>query len=424
MICVAQAIETILGELSPLPPEKVSLLDARGRVLAEDVAAARDLPPRDNSAMDGYACRREDAREGARLRVVGQAPAGSPDRQPLGPGEAVKIMTGAPVPPGADLVVPVEDTRAEGEWVQLERVAGGTANIRPAGEDVRAGEVVLPRGTPVRPPEVGMLASLGRSFVLVHQRPRVAILATGDEIVDLDAPADGGKIYNSNSYGLAAQVADAGGVPVVLGIGRDDPKGLEEMLGRAAGADVLLTTGGVSMGDYDFVRPVLEASGVEIRFWKVAMKPGKPVVFGWKGRVPVFGLPGNPVSAMVGFEEFVRPALLRLQGHCRPFRPVSEAVLGEEAGPVKGKVGRLEFIRCRVKRDVGGGLRVVSTKKQGSGLLKTLVEANALLVLPEECSGAAPGERVQVQLYDLSFLDGEEPGLGAVDERVRRPGTG
>lgn len=412
MISVAQAIESILGELRPLPPEKVSLLDARGRVLAEDVFASRDLPPRDNSAMDGYACRREDAREGARLRVVAQVAAGSPDRQALGPGEAVKIMTGAPVPPGADLVVPVEDTRAQGEWVQLERVAAGASNVRSAGEDVRAGEAVLPRGTAVRPPEVGMLASLGRSFVLVHQRPRVAILATGDEIVDLDAPSDGGKIFNSNSYGLAAQVAEAGGVPVVLGIGRDDPEGLREMLDRAAGADVVLTTGGVSMGDYDFVRPVLVASGVEVRFWKVAMKPGKPVVFGWKGRVAVFGLPGNPVSAMVGFEEFVRPALLRLQGHSRLFRPVFEAVLGEEAGRVKGRAGRVEFVRCRVERDTGGGLRVTSTKKQGSGLLKTLVEANGLLVLPEEASGAAPGDRVRVQLYDLAFLDGEEPGLG------------
>jgi len=410
MIPVSQAIEVILGALRPLPPEKVCILDARGRVLAEDVYAPRDLPPRDNSAMDGYACRRADLAVGARLRVVEEIPAGSQGTRPVEAGEAVKIMTGAPVPQGADAVVPVEDTEADGEWVVIRAAPGSGTHIRPAGEDVRAGELVLPRGGVVRPPEVGMLASLGRSFVSVHQRPRVAILATGDEIVDVDAPTEGGRIVNSNSYGLAAQVTEAGGVPVLLGIGRDDPAGLRQMLERAGGADVVLTTGGVSMGDYDFVRPVLAEHGVEVRFWQVAMKPGKPLVFGLRQGVPYFGLPGNPVSALVGFEEFVRPALRFLQGHRRLFRPVYEAVLSEEAGPVKGKSGRTEFVRCRVERD-GHGLRVVSTKKQGSGILKTLVEANALLVLPESSEGAVPGERVQVQVYDPGFFEGEEPGL-------------
>ncbi|MFU8858031.1 MAG: gephyrin-like molybdotransferase Glp [Deferrisomatales bacterium] len=410
MISVTQAIETVLRELQPLPPEKVPLLDARGRVLAEDVHAPRDLPPRDNSAMDGYACRGEDLSGEVRLRVVDEVQAGARREQGLGPGEAVKIMTGAPVPPGADVVVPVEDTDGEEGWVRVRKVPALGANIRLAGEDVGAGELVLPRGTPIRPPEVGMLASLGRSQVAVHQRPRVAILATGDEIVELDASVDGGRIFNSNSYGIAAQVAEAGGVPVILGIGRDDPEGLREMLDRAAGADVVITTGGVSMGDYDFVRPVLAASGVELVFWKVGMRPGKPVVFGTKGRVPFFGLPGNPVSAMVGFEEFVRPALRRLQGHRSIFRPVCEALLGGEAGPVKGKAGRVEFVRCRVERD-GEQLRVVSTKKRSSGILKTLVEANALLILSESSPEAVPGDRVRVQLYDLGFLEGERPGL-------------
>lgn len=410
MIPVTQAVEIILRDLRPLPPEKVSILEARGRVLAEDVRAPRDLPPRDNSAMDGYACREGSLGESARLRVVDEVQAGSQRWETLEPGEAVKIMTGAPVPPGADRVVPVEDTEAEGEWVRIRRMPDTGANIRLAGEDVRAGELVLARGTAIRPAEVGMLASLGRSFVAVHQRPRVAILATGDEIVDLDAPTDGGKIFNSNSYGVAAQVAEAGGVPVILGIGRDDPEGLRAMLDRTAAADVVVTTGGVSMGDYDFVRPVLAASGVELVFWQVAMRPGKPVVFGTRGRIPIFGLPGNPVSAMVGFEEFVRPALRRLLGYARLFRPVCEAVLGEEAGPVKGKTGRVEFVRCRVERE-GPGFRVVSIKKQSSGVLKTLVEANALLVLPEDSEGAVPGERVWVQFYDLAFLEGEGPGL-------------
>ena len=411
MIPVSEALEIVLGALNPLPPEKVSLLEARSRVLAEDVSAPRDLPPRDNSAMDGYALRHADlaAGGGGRVRVVEAIAAGAQSSRPLEPGEAMKIMTGAPIPEGGDAVVPVEDTQARGDWVEILKVPGLGANIRPMGEDVRSGELVLPQGTLVRPAEVGMLASLGRSFVLVHQRPRVAVLATGDEIVDLDTPADEGKIINSNSYGVAAQVAETGGVPVVLGIGRDDPQGLGEMLDRAATADLVITTGGVSMGDYDYVRPVLADSGVAVRFWKVAMKPGKPLVFGLKGRVPFFGLPGNPVSAMVVFEEFVRPALRLLQGHSRLFRPLLEAVLGDEAGSVRTKRGRMDFVRCRVERD-GAGFRVTSVKQQGSGILKTLVEANALLVIPANATGADPGDRVSVQIYDRDFLEGASPG--------------
>jgi molybdopterin molybdotransferase len=260
-----------------------------------------------------------------------------------------------------------------------------------------------------------MLASLGRSFVAVYQRPRVAVLATGDEIVEIDTPIEGGRIINSNSYGVAAQIAEAGGVPIVLGIGRDDPDGLLEMLERAITADAVITTGGVSMGDYDYVRPVLERAGVAVRFWKVAMKPGKPFVFGRAGRVPVFGLPGNPVSAMVVFEEFVRPALRVMQGNERPFRPVLEAVLLPEAGALHTRPGRTDFVRCRVERR-GTGLVVVSLKSQGSGILSTLVEANGLLVVPSEASGAQPGDRVQVQLYDTAFLEGEEPGLPGAGE--------
>lgn len=409
MIPVRQALETILQDVHPLPPERVSILDACGRVIAEAVAAPRHIPPRDNSAMDGYAVRRADLGGGA-LRVVESIPAGREGSRPLAAGEAMKIMTGAPVPDGADTVVPVEDTRAEGDRVEILAAPAVGSHIREAGEDVREGEEVIPIGSRVRPAEVGMLASLGRSFVLVHQRPRVAILATGDEIVEVDASTDGDKIINSNSYGLSAQVAGEGAVPVLLGIGRDDPEGLAEMLRRASRCDVVLTTGGVSMGDYDFVRPVLAASGVEVKFWKVAMRPGRPIVYGTRGSVPFFGLPGNPVSALVGFEQFVRPVLRRLQGHRRLFRPMVEAVLGEEAGAVRAGAGRMDFVRCRVERD-GGGYRVVSVKKQGSGMLKTLVEANALMVLPPESTGVTPGDRVRVQIYDEEFLQGEEPGL-------------
>lgn len=411
MISVARAIERVLESVQPLPPERVDLLEARGRVLAEPIASPRDIPPRDNSAMDGYVFRSADlSGESGRLRVVEAIAAGGEGSRPLAPGEAMKIMTGAPVVEGGDTVVPVEDTREVDGWVEVRAVPPHGANVRPAGEDVRQGETVLEVGQLLRPAEVGMLASLGRSFVSVVQRPRVAILATGDEIVEVDEPDKEGKIVNSNSYGLAAQVAECGGLPLLLGIGRDDLDGLAEMLERAGSADVVLTTGGVSMGDYDYVRPVLEKAGVEIRFWKVAMKPGKPVVFGTRGRVPFFGLPGNPVSALVGFEQFVRPALLRLQGHTRLFRPVFPAVLGEEAGAVKGRSGRTEFVRCRVVR-TGGEFRVVAVKRKGSGVLKTLVESNALLILPAEREAAGPGDSVSVQIYDPGSLDGTGPDL-------------
>jgi molybdopterin molybdotransferase len=417
MLPVVDALATILGALSPLPPERVSLLDARGRVLAEDLRAPRDLPPRDNSAMDGYALRHADVAEtGGVLQVLESIAAGGEGSRALQAGEAAKIMTGAPLPAGADTVVPVEDTQAVGDRVKILRLPDPGAHIRPAGEDVRAGQLVIPSGTWVRPAEVGMMASLGRSFVAVHQRPRVAVLATGDEIVEIDSPTEGGRIVNSNSYGVAAQVAEAGGVPVILGIGRDDPEGLLAMLGHAGTADAVITTGGVSMGDYDYVRPVLAKAGVDVRFWKVAMKPGKPFVFGLSGRAPVFGLPGNPVSAMVVFEEFVRPALRVMQGHSRPFRPVLEAVLAPEAGGVHTRKGRTDFVRCRVElRD--GQLVVVSLKSQGSGILRTLVEANALLVVASEDQGAEPGDHVRVQLYDSSFMDGVEPGLPGSDRK-------
>jgi molybdopterin molybdotransferase len=415
MIPVAEAIEIILRDAKPLPPEKVSLLEARGRVLAEEISARRDLPPLDNSAMDGYAFRRADldaTADGATLEVIAAIPAGSSSDRELGPRQAAKIMTGAPLPPGADTVVPVEDTRAQATKVEVLRVPARGENVRPAGEDVRKGALVLPRGTLLRAVEVGMLASLGRSLVLVHQRPRVAVIATGDEIVDIDGDLEGGRIINSNSYGLAAQVQEAGGIPLVLGIGRDDPAGLLEMFERASGADVILTTGGVSMGDYDYVKQVMADWGVAVRFWKVAMKPGKPLVFGLKGSRPVLGLPGNPVSAMVSFEQFVRPLLRRMQGHGRLFRPAVDAVLGEEAGAVRTKPGRMDFVRCRVER-TGAGYRVVRVKKQGSGMLTTLVDANGLMVFPEDSSGAVPGELVRVQIYDPEVFEGAAPDLEA-----------
>jgi molybdopterin molybdotransferase len=410
MISFSEAQEKILSSLEPLPSETVSITEALGRVLAEQVFAPRNLPPMDNSAMDGYAFSSFDATgERVVLKVVDEIAAGRLFSGALGEGEAVKIMTGAPIPPGSDTVVPVEDTARLGAEVELLSLPRKGANVRKSGEDVAAGDQVLPPGIRIRPAEVGMLASLGRSFVKVHQRPKVAILATGDEIVEIDSPTEGFKIINSNSYGLSAQVLETGAIPVRLGIGRDDREGLLEILGNARTCDMVLTTGGVSMGDYDYTRDVLAEWGVDTKFWKVAVKPGKPVLFGMKDKVPVFGLPGNPVSAMVSFEQFVRPALRKLMGAQRLFRPVFKAILDERAERVKGRPDRIEFVRCRVER-FGTRFKVVGLGKRSSGMLSTLVEANGLLILPIGREVIEPGEEVDVQIYDYEFLEGRAAG--------------
>lgn len=409
MIQIEEAVSLILGMLKPLPAELVPLDDALGRVTAEAVFAPWNLPPLDNSAMDGYAYPHAGAVEGRALTVVEEIAAGHPSARAIGPGEAAKIMTGAPLPEGTDTVIPVEDTRREGDRVTFGKTLAKGANVRYSGEDVREGAEVIPAGTRVRPAEIGMLASLGKSMVRVHQRPRVAVLSTGDEIVELGETPRHGKIVNSNAHALAAQLREAGGVPLLLGIGRDDPEGLLEMLERARAADMVITTGGVSMGDYDYVPDVLQRWGVKLAFAKVAMKPGKPVVFGMKENVAVFGLPGNPVSAMVSFEQFVRPALRKLTGATRLFRPVFEAEIGPEAGTLSSKGGRLEFVRCRVER-TSAGYRVVGLKRRSSGMLSTLLDANALAILPPGGSSLGPGDRVKVQIVDTEFLEGASQG--------------
>ncbi len=411
MIPLDDAIETILSKIGRMEAEMVPITTAVGRVLAEDVLAPRNLPPRDNSAMDGYAFI-HDSFNGESLKVIDEIAAGHPSGKKVAPGLTAKIMTGAPIPDGADTVVPVEDVTREGDMLTIVRVPGKGQNVRLSGEDVFAGDTVIEAGVRIRPAEIGMLAALGRSFVKVYQRPQVAILSTGDEIVEIDVagrPGNEDKIVNSNSYGLAAQIIEAGGVPVMLGIARDDPEGLLEALRSAEPADILVTTGGVSMGDYDYVKQVIAEWGVKIEFIKVAVKPGRPVVFGMRGNMPVFGLPGNPVSAMVCFDQFVRPAVRKFCGDSKLFRPVVEAVLSEAAGVVKAKPGRTEFIRCKVVRD-GPLFSVESIKKRGSGMLTTLVEANALLIMDPERGAANPGEKVLVQLYDYDFLEGREPG--------------
>jgi molybdopterin molybdotransferase len=402
MLSVEEALERVLGAFHPLEPERVPILEVLGRVLAGDVHADVDVPPHANSSMDGYAVRAADTagagrRAPVRLRVVGELAAGYVTGTAVAPGTAIRIMTGAPIPPGADAVVRVEDTAAAGEWVEVCAEVPVDQYVRPAGEDVRRGEVVLRRGTIIRPQEVGMLATLGQSQVPVTRRPRVAILATGDEVVEIDAPLAPGKIRNANSFSNAAQVVKHGGTPVMLGIARDRVEELTEKIsaGLAQGVDLFLTSGGVSVGDFDLVKDVLAAEG-EINFWRVRMKPGKPLAFGRIGGVPVLGLPGNPVSVMVSFEMFVRPAILKMLGVPRWERPTVEATLMDG---VKHKDSRRHYLRVRVEAHEGG-YRAYLTGGQGSGILSSMVKANGLAIIPEDWTHAEAGARVSVILLD------------------------
>lgn len=401
MISVDEALERILGSVSPLGLERVSVLDALGRVVGEDVYSGRDIPPCANSAMDGYALRASDTKGAGpespvRLLVVDEIPAGSLPKAAIGPGQAARIMTGAPLPEGADAVVRVEDTRREDPTVAILAEARPGQDIRQAGEDVSRGEKVVGRGEVVRPATVGMLASLGRSFVLVHQRPQVAIVATGDELVEIDETPPPGKIVSSNTYSLAAQVKDCGGLPIIVGIARDNRRDLVEKFQAARRADLVISSGGVSVGDYDLVKDIMQEVGNSMQFWRVAMRPGRPLAFGMLDDVPLVGLPGNPVSAMVSFEQFVRPALLKMQGHGRLFRRTVEATLAER---VKKKAGLRYFLRGTASRGPEG-YSVATTGEQGSGILKSMVRANCLIVLGEEATLLGPGEKVSVQLLD------------------------
>jgi molybdopterin molybdotransferase len=433
-ITPAEALEIVLGHARPLGAETLPAPEALGRVAAEAVVATRRLPPLDNSAMDGYALRAADARGAAPgrpalLPLAFEVAAGDATLRELPGGSAARIFTGAPLPPGADAVVRQEDVEPAGreapgslDHEDVVRVGFVAAvrrgdNVRPAGEDVRAGEVVLEAGTRLGPAALGMLASLGRSHVAVHQRPRVAILSGGDELVEPDGDPSGGRIVASNSYSLAAQCREVGAEPVYLGIARDRPEELERRLRAGLASHVIVSSAGVSVGDRDYVRPVLEKLGCELVFWGVAIKPGYPLVFGRFGaRSPleasgsgslVFGLPGNPVSAMVTFEEFVRPLLRKLAGHRTWFRPRIEARLGER---LRKPAGRMHLVRVRLERRDG---RVVATPtgNQSSGVLRSMALAHGLLVFSAEATELAEGAAVQVQVLDEDFLAAPDAGL-------------
>lgn len=389
-----EARKIILDSVVPLGVEKVEILSAVGRVLAEDVAAPWDMPLWDNTAMDGYAVHAADCSEGGTLELAGFLPAGGHMTDEVGSGSAVKIMTGAPIPPGADAIVPYEETEEQGGQVFIKTAVKPGDHIRFKGEDVKIDETVLSAGTLLRPSEISMLASFGKIFVPVHRKVRVAILSTGDELVEPGESLLPGKIINSNSLAIAAAVIQAGGIPVMLGIARDNRESLREKMVEGLRADVLITSAGVSAGDCDYVRDVLSELMVIQAFWKVDIKPGRPTAFGLRDGKPIFSLPGNPVSSLLTFEEFVRPALLKMMGHSRVLRPMVKATLQED---VRKKPGRVNFIRVAVTQE-NGEFFVQSAGKQDTGFLKTLLLADGIAVIPADQENLKAGDKVDVHL--------------------------
>ncbi len=432
MLSVDEALGRILAQVESLPAEKLPILDALGQVLAEDITSTFNIPPYDNVAMDGYAVQEPDIAGASRdaprnLRVIGELPAGLAPQQSVEPGTAIRVMTGAPLPPGADTVVPFESTseyvssgkRASLDTIQVFDSSPAGANVRRAGEDIQAGAVILAKGTELRPADIGVLASLGLPMVKVHRRPRVAILSTGNELLPPGEPLVPGKIYDSNTYSLAALVKRYGGLPVVLGIARDEIEDLRQKVRAGLEADLLLTSAGVSKGDYDIVKDVLAAEG-KVEFWQVAIKPGRPMAFGVlprkDGGVPHIGLPGNPVASMVAFEQFVRPAILKMMGKRNLRKPEVEAIFH---GRYPNGDHRRCYARVRVVEE-NGELHAYSTGPQGSGILTSMAYANGLAVVPESLSMAEDGVRLKVQMLDDDFrfwiLDF---GLRPVGERAR-----
>ena len=389
-----EARTIILDHVAPLGAERVALLDAVGRVLAEDVASPSDFPAWDNSAMDGYAVRAADAAGGAALPLSAYLPAGAPGAAPLAPGTAAKILTGAPLPAGADTVVPFEHAVEEGAAVRAVGPVSAGANVRRRGEDLRAGEVAISAGTVVGPAEVSWLATASRLSVPVHRRPRVAVVSTGDELVPPGEPLGPGKIHDSNAFALAAAVRLAGGEPVLLGIARDDREALRERLAEGLRADALVTSAGVSVGDRDHVREVLAALEVRQVFWKVEVRPGGPTAFAVRGATPVFSLPGNPVATLLVFDQLVRPAILKLAGRRAVLRPVVRAVFQED---LRRRAGRAGFVRVRLERR-GGALLAFSAGVQDTGILRTSLRADGLAVVSADQGDLHPGTPLDVQI--------------------------
>lgn len=408
-LTVQEALQLVLAGVSVLPAQNTSLLDSLGCILAADVVAHDNLPPFANSAMDGYAVRAADVAGAAgnapiSLAVVADIPAGSVSDAAVSAGMAARIMTGAPLPPGADAVIPVEDT--DEPWreaarplparIAIKRAVQAGDYVRQAGEELSAGQVVVRAGARIRPQEIGLMASLGYSQVSVVRPPRVGILATGDELVPITDALQPGKIRNSNSYAQAAQALLLGAQPVMLGVAGDSEAEVRGRLqeGVTAGVDLFISSAGVSVGVYDVVKAVLDAYG-DVRFWRVRMRPGKPLAYGKYAGIPYLGLPGNPVSAMVSFERFARPAILKMAGHQQLERPSVQATLLEEIH----SDGRESYLRAVVTRAASGYL-ATTTGSQESHRMTSLVQANALLIVPEGVTYVAAGEQLSAMMID------------------------
>lgn len=399
-MALAAALERILATIRPVADaERLAVRDALGRVVHDDVVSDINVPAHTNSAMDGYAFRGVDlAVDGdTRLEVVGTAAAGHPYAGAIAPGQAVRILTGAPIPDGADTVAMQERTRRDGDAVIIERGQRAGEHVRRAGEDLCAGDVALRAGVRLMPAEIGMLASLGVSEVSVRRRPRVAFFSTGDELRNVGEPLGAGQIYDSNRYTIHAMLARLGVEPLDLGIVPDDRDAIEAAIQQAAArADAIITSGGVSVGDADYVRDILERAG-SVDFWKVAIKPGRPLAFGRVGNALFFGLPGNPVSVMATFYQLVQPALAVLAGYAGEGAPFLVRAVAETG--FRKKPGRREFQRGRLTQDADGRLRVRRTGQQGSGILSSMSVANCFIVLPEDSGPVAEGDEVLVQPF-------------------------
>lgn len=407
MISFDEALKIVLDSVPVCGEIELPLLDALDHVAAEEVESAEHIPPFDNSAMDGYAVRSADTAGASKkqpvvLAVLMDLPAGKHTERPLGPAEAMRIMTGAPIPAGADAVVPVELTeRMPDAKVRILEEHPKGKNVRYAGEDISIGRIVLSPGEEITPAKLGLLASIGRTDVRVYRKPQVAVLATGDELVNPGEPLVPGKIRSSNSYTMVAQTRTCGADAIYLGIARDTREQVRNHLEQGLSADMIITSGGVSVGDYDYVKDALRDLGAEFKFTEVAIKPGKPTVFALLHGKPVFGLPGNPVSTMVIFEEFVRPALLKMMGRRRLHRPVVEAVLQED---IKKNPERMHLIRSIVRQN-NETFTVSTTGPQGSGILVSMDLANGITLIPIGSGRANRGERVKVQLIKMPEVE-------------------
>ena len=397
MLSVAEASQAILAHIQVLPSVRVPLSDALNRVLAAEIRSPVTLPAWDNSAMDGYAVRSVDI-VGASpddpkvLRVIDTVAAGGFPRETVRVGEATRIMTGAPLPAGADTVVRIEDTDGGTERAAIRSDRDATRNVRPRGEDIREGAMVLAAGQAIGPAQIGVLASVGAAYLDVVRQPRVAIIGSGDELVPIeqfDQVLAGRKIVSSNTYALVAAVTDALGVPIDQGVARDTPESLRERLAAAADCDLILTTAGLSVGEHDYLRDVLRDMGADMKFWRVRMRPGAPLGFGLLGQTPWLGLPGNPVSTMVTFELFARPAIRRMLGHVRLFRRPVDVVLEE---PVTINARLTHFLRSIVTTHTDGTLTARLTGPQGSGIVTSMSLANALLVVPHDRPHSQAGD--------------------------------